>query len=481
MNDAQLLLLAGTVIALLATGCELAARKGLIPIWLSRKLLHITAIGLCGGIVLLLESIELLRWIVLAATVLLFVLVSQGTFFREANGRRSWGIALFPLPYLALLWLHSDIRGLIALPMLSLAFCDAAAAIAGTLVGKRAFNWTGDRKTVEGSIAFAAVALIIFAWPFFAKVQGLDNLYRNYLYLLCLPVLSLISTLSEALGSGGYDNIWVPLTVWAGLLCFTGFQPNEINVFALIYTIPVYTWLMMKLKWLKASGIAASLILGSIVLLSLGSEALILPLFFMFSSTMLGKLRKRQNPLEAKSGKARDAAQVMANGGIFLLLCCICRFWPQPALFVTLASSMAICTADTWASEVGAWKRGRTIDICSFKPVKSGLSGGISVSGTLAGLLGSLAMAVLAAYCFDSLNSLESVCIIALSGFCGMLLDSVLGSRLQLRFSNGAGEHSDVALPGFSHSRGISWLSNDMVNLLSNLLVCLALLAWLSL
>ncbi len=481
MNDAQLLLFAGLLIALLAPGCEFAARKGLMPIWLSRKLLHITAIGVCGGIVLHLESLVLLRWIVLAATVLLFFLVWQGSFFREANGRRSWGIALFPLPYLALLWLHTEARGLIALPMLSLAFCDAAAAITGTLMGKRAFNWSGDRKTIEGSLAFATVAFLIFAWPYFTVVQGLENLHQNTVYLLSIPILTLLSTLSEALGSGGNDNIWVPLAVWAGLLCFATYQPATSTVVVLLLALPLFAGLMHRLKWLNGSGIAASLILGAVVMLSLGVKALVLPLFFLISSTLWGKLRKRQNVLEAKSGQARDAMQVMANGGLFLLLCCLCRIWPQPYLFVTLASSMALCTADTWASEVGAWKRGRTIDICTFKPVKPGLSGGISWPGTLAGLLGSLMLALVAALCFDVLRSPEHISIVAFAGFCGMLLDSVLGSRLQLRFSNAAGEHSDVALPGFVTSRGLKWLTNDMVNLLSNLLICLALMALLSL
>lgn len=471
MNDLQLLTSAGAIIAFLAVLLEMTAQRKILPFWISRKLLHITAIGICGGIVLLLNSVDLLRWIVAAACFLLFVLVSLGVFFKEENGRRSWGIALFPIPYFALLCLHDDARGLIALPMFSLAFCDAAAAIAGTLWGKHIFFWSSDRKSREGSVAFWIVALILLSWPYFGLVDGLESLHANNIYLLSLPLIALFSTLAEALGSSGNDNIWIPLTVWAGLLCVKIAQPDVATIVGISIGIPVFSMIINRFRWLNQAGIAAAIILGGLVMLSQGWQALILPVFFLISSTLLGKFRKGSSQREAKSGKPRDAIQVMANGGIFLILCCLALIWPHTALLVAMALSMSVSTADTWASEVGAWLGKRTLDISTLRKVEKGISGGISMAGTLAALAGSSAIAGISALLFDALRNTSTFLIIALCGFAGMLLDSILGSRLQARYTSTSGQHSDVPLAGFRHSRGWIWLNNDVVNLLSNTII----------
>jgi len=58
-----------------------------------------------------------------------------------------------------------------------------------------------------------------------------------------------------------------------------------------------------------------------------------------------------------------------------------------------------------------------------------------------------------------------------------MLLDSVLGSAFQARY-NLQGQASDVPPPGEHNTpqKGWSWLTNDLVNLLSNLLITAAVL-----
>lgn len=468
MNDSLLLTAAGIFIAILALVLEIAARRKIIPFWLCRKLLHITAIGICGGIVLVLNRIEMLRWIVAIACLLLFILVSLGVFFKEENGRRSWGIALFPLPFLALLCMHDAERGLIALPMLSLAFCDAAAAIVGTLWGRHIFYWNKDPKSREGSVAFWICASILLSWPYFSPIDGLESLHVNNNYLLSLPLLALFSTLAEALGSRGNDNVWIPLTVWAGLLCMEVAQPDWVVIVGVSLSIPFFYLIISRLKWLNQAGIAGAIILGGLVMLSQGWRALVLPIFFLLSSTLLGKFRKGSSQREAKAGKPRDAIQVMANGGIFLILCCLTLVWPQTELLVALALSMSVSTADTWASEVGAWLGKRTLDIRTFQQIEKGLSGGISIAGTLAAIVGSSAIAVISAIFFVELRNTSLVLIITIGGFAGMLLDSILGSRLQARYTNINGQHSDVPLEGFRLSRGWPWLNNDAVNLLSN-------------
>ncbi len=56
---------------------------------------------------------------------------------------------------------------------------------------------------------------------------------------------------------------------------------------------------------------------------------------------------------------------------------------------IYLVTLSAVC-ADTWATEIGTWKKTATYNILNLKPVAQGVSGGISVHGTIGAVLGSI-------------------------------------------------------------------------------------------
>ena len=66
--------------------------------------------------------------------------------------------------------------------------------------------------------------------------------------------------------------------------------------------------------------------------------------------------------------------------------------------------------------------------------------------------------------------SWQSAALIALAGVAGMLLDSVMGSRLQARFENAEGEVFEHKVDQTTLKGGIAWMDNDAVNLLSCLI-----------
>jgi uncharacterized protein (TIGR00297 family) len=470
-NDTTVLLVLGAWVAVLTVAMETLDRRRVFPQWLARKVLHVGAVGACALAPLLLVDLGALIAVVLIATLTLLVLVGSGRFFREASGRPGWGIALFPIPYIALLLYFNTPgdRWLIALPMAILAVSDAAAAVVGTLVRTRVYHLTKDRKTIGGSIAFATTAAaLIMLWP--GPLRSLDATTL----LLCVLVVTLLLTVVEALGSNGWDNVFVPGGAAVLLMALVGGHALEQltpTLFAIGLSVPFVVFTVNR-GWLTLGGAMAAVLLGCSVVLQQGAWWLLPLLLFFASSTALGKLRQRSVATsDAKHGRPRDAEQVFSNGGIYLLAAALLSGRDAQ---LAMAVSMAIATADTWASEIGMAVRGRTYDIIGFRPVPAGLSGGISVQGTLGGAVGAALLAVLGGLLMVhdlDVGSLPLMAALAAWGMAGMLADSLLGGMLQARYRGAQGHLQDQATGDGRPAKGLAWMTNDRVNLLSNALI----------
>lgn len=166
------------------------------------------------------------------------------------------------------------------------------------------------------------------------------------------------------------------------------------------------------------------------------------------AATRAGAARKLTLQVaERKSG--RSASQVMANLGIAMLILAI----PTLSLaYVMALAAMAELTADTLSSEIGAGYSEKTFLITNWKAVPAGTDGGISLTGTAAGLLGAIIVAACAGA--SGLIQWHGSIVIASAGAAGMLADSMLGATLERR----------------------GYLNNDLVNLFGT--ASAAALAW---
>jgi uncharacterized protein (TIGR00297 family) len=232
--------------------------------------------------------------------------------------------------------------------------------------------------------------------------------------------------------------------------------------------------------WLDAGGAALAALMG-ILIWTAGGWTLAMPLLFFFvSGSLLGKL-PRINTTDQKHGRPRDWMQVLANGGIAALFMWLHTFLPQGTWVLAAWVSVAISTADTWSSEIGQWAGGKVVNIIGFKPMQAGISGGVSWQGTLGGFAGALSIGLLG-YLLAGFGWMAT-CIVTIAGFAGMLTDSLLGSVCQAGYRDAKGLRTENREDATNSQpvKGWGWMTNDWVNLLSNVIICLLALVFVSL
>ena len=133
-----------------------------------------------------------------------------------------------------------------------------------------------------------------------------------------------------------------------------------------------------------------------------------------------------------------------------------------PLLLLGYVASFSTKLSDTCASEVGKAYGKRTYLITTLQAVPRGTEGAVSLEGTLAGIIGSIAIAFIG-WGFGLINISGLVfCVIA--AFIATNIESVIGATLQAK---------------------VDWLTNEVVNIFNTLIgasaAVLLALAWRSL
>ena len=222
----------------------------------------------------------------------------------------------------------------------------------------------------------------------------------------------------------------------------------------------------------RSGALAAAMVGGGIFSLGGWSWALVLLSFFISSSalSLLLALRQRRLGVHEKfaKGSRRDAGQVLANGGLGLLLAGLHTAFPAwDWTWIAFCGALAAVNADTWATELGVFSPAPPRLITTFRTVESGVSGGISALGSLAALAGAGVVAGLAAW----LSSSAAVLLPALvGGLVGSTVDSLLGATLQAIYFCPACQKETERHPRHTCGaptlprRGWRWLNNDWVN-----------------
>lgn len=217
-------------------------------------------------------------------------------------------------------------------------------------------------------------------------------------------------------------------------------------------------------KLLTPMGYLHAWLLGVIVWGCLGWQGYgVVMFYFLVGSgvTRIGLERKEAEGIAEKRSGQRGPENVWGSA-LTATLCALLTLiftsdWSS-LLILGYVASFSTKLADTTASEVGKAYGQRTFLITSLQPVSRGTEGAVSLEGTIAGIVASLLIA-LVAWGFGMISS-WGIGLCAIAAFVATNIESVIGATLQSRWS---------------------WLTNEVVNIINTLIGALLAmgLAWL--
>lgn len=227
--------------------------------------------------------------------------------------------------------------------------------------------------------------------------------------------------------------------------------------------------LAVRMRALSWSGAIAAILVGTACATAGWLWALLLIAFFVVTSGIsafgAAEKRARTEGIVEKTG-ARDARQVLANGAVYTAAAVGHMLTDDLRWMIAGFGALAAATSDSWSTEIGTLSRGTPHSITDWRPVPTGTSGGITLTGTLAGIGGAAFISFLSL--LAGWEPAISVCVF-LGGIAGSTVDSLLGATAQMRrrcIECGEFTERRVHVCGGSTRlvRGMSGLDNDAVN-----------------
>ncbi|MBQ4070918.1 MAG: DUF92 domain-containing protein [Clostridia bacterium] len=339
---------------------------------------------------------------------------------------------------------------------------DGLAGVVGQLVKKhnpRIFRGKSLLGTLTNLVTSFGVAV---AFKYIYAMESLTLLHCLY--------IAIFSAGLELIGAFGLDNLMITLGTAALTYALIAY-PVTVGYVAPIIIAPYIVAAVIEKRALTAYGLLAALLLDLVTALAFGNLGFFVLISFFVGALAVDKVKKarrREDTITKKEG-TRDLIQVIANGLVPMTMASIFIFWQHPAFLVGFVASLAEAFADTVASGMGVFSR-TTYDIFKMRKCECGISGGVSLVGTLSSLIAS---ALLSLYLFALGLGLSWIFFLIsfAASFLGVVFDSFLGSLFQIKFKcSECGKiterHVHCDKPT-THVQGFAFFDNDVVNLLS--------------
>ena len=288
----------------------------------------------------------------------------------------------------------------------------------------------------------------------------------------CLAI-ALLSVELELITPYGLDN--VSITWGATALGYSFMYVGVIgNYLAPILLTPVIILFAVQKRALTKDGIIAAILLDIAVSVAFGNFGFLILSAFFVGAVIVDKIKnKNKNQSrtdESAKGECRDYMQVLANGMVAFVVAIAFIVTGKRLFVVPFVASLAEAFSDTAASGMGVFSE-TTFDPFRWRKCENGMSGGMSLIGTLSSLFCAVLIASVA-YAIGAFGfGLTEFYIVAISAFLGAVFDSALGSLLQIKYKcyecgkiTEREEHCGVPTARYS---GIRIIDNDIVNIIS--------------
>jgi len=365
------------------------------------------------------------------------------------QGGQTRGLMLYPIWVLGLILLYRYHLHVVAAAWAIVALGDGMATVIGEGLasgwrGKLAATlpWNGW-KTWAGSLGMVLCGTV----GAYALMRWIAPAIPADKTMMVCGAAALLGAVIESLPLALDDNLTVPLVTAAFMFCACFMERSALASNLpylgrrLLLAVGVdlgFAGLAFALRAATPSGAICGFLLGTAIYLGYGYKSfLVLFAFVLMGSvaTRLGFARKAARGVAERSGGARSWREALANllaPAFFALL--VITTHHEAAFLIALVAALAEATGDTLSSEIGQLISSRAYLITTFKRVRAGENGGISLAGTAAGLAASAVIVMLGAglkLCGPYRFAGPVIAFVAAAA--GNLFDSFLGATLERR------------------------------------------------
>ncbi len=342
----------------------------------------------------------------------------------------------------------------------ALTFGDGFAALVG--------HYTKSPKIYRNKTLFGFLACFVAT---FISVLALKFICSLEITIFNVAVLSLLCAILELI-CFGLDNffITIPILVVSYFLSVVS-NPwfyGSIYISIAIFLIVFFTGAIDYLGSLAS----ACIVFCFSYFGGYGPLIFLLATYFtIFIISIISRKIKGNN----KKKSQRGLVQILVNGGLGTFVLLVSHHLSSRQLLTTALVIIAGCFVDSISSDVGTLSKKKPYDIIKRKHVDTGISGGVSVLGTISALIASLACA----FAICEICKLKFIAVLLFTPliFLQTIIDTILGSTIQVKYQctkcSKIIEKPMHCGSSAIFKRGVSAINNDMVNLISSFIIML--------
>ncbi len=460
---------------ILVVATLLLHKKAGVPTFYTRKILHIgTALVWIIGRIVIGNT-----WHMFIPNTLSFLLIVASYFMKPIEGieeqrkegqSKNYGTLYFAISTMLITACNFStfVYPVAGLAFCSLAFGDGLAAIFGKLAKKYNPKLCGNKSLV---------GLLSCFFVTFAVAVGFNFLLDLEFSWLALFAIAGVTSIFELYTPFGLDNITIPLFVVAlGVGLRLDVVPDAV---LLVCVISPFFAIITLTKKVFTPVAAASAFVFLVAFAWLSDYVWVVNVFIGYGFILIAKIvrhavmksRGEQNREKHNSERrGRGFKQLLSNLGLPLVLTGVYFFTGYLPLAVGAFASFACTISDSMASDIGVLQRSKPFDICRWKRVDAGVSGGVSLLGSSIALLVAGINVLICLYIADMY--LVACFIVGGMAIVGVFLDSVLGSLVQAKYKcTVCGKQIETKSCCDSNAvlvNGVRFIDNNMVNVIVN-------------